>query len=170
MKAAGRTLWKFLTSAILILEFDGSFSPPRDSEFQTITSKLATCASCIYHSTIDKQEIRQPIALGSRFLSVHVGFTSAHAEYDGLLLGLDWLVQTRKEFTLKQSNDSPRGEHYGEHHLIIQGDCKTVIDQLSGKSISRKLREKYEIAELQIEQLRDCSTRLNFVIFQDLQI
>ena len=162
MKAVGRTLWKFLTSAILILEFDGSFRPPRDSEFQTITSKLATCASCIYHSNIVEQESRQPIALGSRFLSVHVGFTSAHAEYDGLLLGLDWLVQSRKEFTLKERNDSPQGDHYGERHLIIQGDCKTVIDQLSGKSLSRKLREKYEIAEFQIEQLGEFFDKIEF--------
>jgi len=63
--------------------------------------------------------------------------TSAEAEYEALIMGLD----------------AVRGlPNISELHLV--GDCKVVLQQLSGASIPRKLRQKHQ-------QVVDCLTLLN---------
>ena len=93
-----------------------------------------------------------PLALGGRSLaSIGWDMTSSHVEYEGLLLGLEWLCQQLQH---DQTSSSPR---FGTllpfttttttpatTSLVIQGDCKTVIDQCQGKSHARKLHQKQQ--------------------------
>lgn len=92
-----------------------------------------------------------PIALGGRRVPVRFDSTSAHAEYEGLLLGLEWLCEQRKDLlNIVSSDGSPETRGV----IVIQGDCKTVIDQLSGKSFSRKLQVPHQQALDHIEELK----------------
>jgi ribonuclease HI len=147
--------WKSLVSAIVVFQFDGSFRPPKDPGCPTLNSKLATCASCLFRSSDNGRTLR-PLAVGSRFLPIPVDMTSGHAEYEGLLLGLEWL-------STKTKDSSPTTNE--KDHLIIQGDCKTVIDQLSGTSISRKLQTKHKQAELHLNEI---SRNFDKIVFQHI--
>jgi ribonuclease HI len=110
----------------------------------------------------DKGREALPLVVGSRSLKVTMGMTSAHSEYEGLLLGLEWLVE-RGGVTLWDNSALVQALQYGEalslptkaHHcvLVIQGDCRTVIDQLSGRSAPRKLRPLYEKSQDLIQKL-----------------
>lgn len=143
--------WKALVSCIVVLQFDGSFRPPKDPGYPTLETKLATCAACLSTAS-DCGANYRPLALGSRFLPVPVGMTSGHAEYEGLLLGLEWLSTKNKDFMGESKQD-----------LIVQGDCKTVIDQLSGKSHSRKLQIQHKQAQL---YLQDIGQNFNSIEYQ----
>lgn len=134
-------VWKILSSWIIVLQFDGSFRPPKDPGYPTVRAKLATCAACSFFEPSDKDNQCDPvaIALGSRVLPLEMDMTSAHAEYGGLLLGLEWISENPALVQLPSSSDMHQS-------LVIQGDCKTVIDQLSGKSTSRKLEKEHEHA------------------------
>jgi ribonuclease HI len=160
-------LWGALSSFIVILlQFDGSLRPPRDPGFHTLESRMASCASniliseeagCAKKTTLlnDTHVRSLPFAVGGRSLPLEIGMTSAHVEYEGLLLGLEWLCEQEK---------LPRGDSSDETPiLIIQGDCKTVIDQLTGRSIPRKLQIPHERAMNRIEQLkRERGTKVRY--------
>ena len=195
---------------VIILQFDGSLRPPRDSGYPTIPARMATCSSSINFCmdgsppsseavlsdpnvksnsalppltnerntssskdgtisteySVDRSVHRQGQGsmaqfVGGRNLPVTMGMTSAHAEYEGLLLGLELLLdmQSPKSSTYASTliiedrkNAISKLMNY-EAHLIIQGDCKTVIDQLSGRSLPRKLRESHQAAQERINLL-----------------
>ena len=160
-----RLLIKILCSALVVLlRFDGSLRPPRDPGFPTLPSRLATCASCLSTATTIAATIAAatehhrsndcggstPLAVGSRLLPISFDSTSAHTEYEGLLLGLDYLLSKEgKDAVLARSKDPDN-----HNLLIIQGDCKTVIDQLSGRALPRKLRPLHQKVMEKIAKLQ----------------
>ena len=192
---------------VIILQFDGSLRPPRDSGYPTLPARMATCSSSINFCmnvtpppsevalsdpyvesnltlalsdlsttfsskdgtisteySVDRSVYGQSFMaqfVGGRNLPVTMGMTSAHAEYEGLLLGLELLLdmQSPKSSTYASSlifedrKNAVSKLMNAEAHLIIQGDCKTVIDQLLGKSLPRKLRDPYQVARERINLL-----------------
>lgn len=141
---------------VVVLEFDGSFRPPRDPGYPTIPSKIAACSASISTCiSIDgtTQKIhddtpRHPVAVGCHWLPFDHELTSSHAEYGGLLLGLEFLngVKTLPELIFLEGDESKRT-------LVIRGDCKAVIDQLSGRSIPRKVESLHNKAQGLLDQL-----------------
>ncbi|CAJ1942832.1 unnamed protein product [Cylindrotheca closterium] len=141
--------WKIVSAWILVLQFDGSFRPPKDPGYPTVAAKMATCAACFFFVS-DLHDACDPvtIVLGSRFLPITMDMTSAHAEYEGLLLGLEWLSKHSQsvlssDYVFSTTTITTPDQ---TQKLIIQGDCKAVIDQLSGKSISWKLQKEHDQA------------------------
>jgi hypothetical protein len=111
-----------------------------------------------------------PLAIGAMELPVSIETTSQHAEYEGLLMGLEWLVefiscQNMNEKNMfdedfSGDNDGEVGELPSQQRrqnarlvLSIEGDCKTVIDQLTGRSIPRKLEFLHQRAESLLDKL-----------------
>ena len=143
---------------------------------QELATTLASVPYLDLLPTTDDQSTQQPNQklvtdfVGGRLLPLTMGMTSAHAEYEGLLLGLEMLLELQSRgsgtnpapFNLEHRTSSfhlPQPEGTSDYKtddavLIIQGDCKTVIEQLSGRSLSRKLRECYEVAQERINRLQ----------------
>lgn len=140
-----------LCATCLVLQFDGSLRRPADPHKEIIptslSSKLSPFAVCSFALLQDdsNSETGKIIALGSKEIP-NYGTTSADVEYEGLILGLKSLLHVY--------------EHCEEYEyvplrspLLVRGDCKTVIDQMNGVSLSRKLRSYYNEATLIREQL-----------------
>jgi len=127
---------------IVRLEFDGSLRPPRDFGFPTIPAKLVTCSSSlsIGQDSSNDGVLFSPFALGCRRLVPNLGLTSAQTEYEGLLLGLEFLndLESFTDLVSKEETSTT------ENSLLIIGDCKAVIDQINGKSIPRKMGTMHE--------------------------
>mmetsp|Transcript_3260 Transcript_3260/g.8313 ORF Transcript_3260/g.8313 Transcript_3260/m.8313 type:complete len:445 (+) Transcript_3260:53-1387(+) len=154
-------------SLTVILRFDGSLRPPRDpipgftyssNVFTTNpligSEKLASCSATIsasLNSSCDNDRNERDIALGGTYLPNTPGITSADTEYEGLLLGLEWLVNAFSSDASTLNEWKSRSE---DPKLIIRGDCKTVIDQLQSRSIPRKMEGKYNLALDRIETLK----------------
>ena len=142
-------------SALIILEFDGSWRPsPLDPikgfrSFSSSTTATAAASAALFRSDAGEKKERL-LAIGAKSLSDTR--TSADAEYKGLLMGLDQL-----EIALSSDDDDVLGEHH-EDELIIRGDCKAVIDQLNSRSNPRKTEKYYEQAVEKIKRIRDCSS------------
>ena len=134
----------FVSALIVRLEFDGSLRPPKDFGFPTIPVPVATCSASLSivsdSSSNDSDPVVRSTALGCRWLPSNLGMTSAHAEYGGLLLGVEFL---RNELDPHQvAKDLFDSAMTGGSHscsLLILGDCKAVIDQLNGKSVPRRM-------------------------------
>ena len=174
------------------LQFDGCLRPPRDPGYPTIPYRMAVCAACVgvvhggnnnnHNNWKDSdrnnnecgdtdETIVTPLAVGAVALPVSTEITSQHAEYEGLLLGLEWLVKffsspNWNEEQISTENltaididhgiDSDAFTMQQQRHQVlisIEGDCKTVIDQLSGISIPRKLEPLYQRAQSLLDQL-----------------
>lgn len=183
----------------LILQFDGCFRPPRDPGYPTIPRRLAVCSACIgFFLTSDNNKpiirnnesdetnddevdldvtmgMYQPLAVGAKLLDVPIGMTSQHAEYEGLILGLEWLCSylhcDGKNDNGDVGHDS-RGTvqspyryagHPASHpvSITVQGDCKTVIDQLSGKAVPRKLQRLHQRAQNLLSCLATALQQIN---------
>ncbi len=71
--------------------------------------------------------------------------TSADVEYEGLKLGIKWLVDHISGGRFMFGSDST---------IYIRGDCKTVIDQMNSKSFPRKQRQHYNEASGLIQHLK----------------
>ena len=127
----------------LVLHFDGSLRPPRDpipgftrySPKSLNIDKMASCSAAIGTDS-DKLD-----SMGGKMLSLVPGMTSADAEYEGLLMGLDklrtYLSEEEKIASLVSSPDPT---------LTVKGDCKVIVDQFQGKSTARKMETKYNTA------------------------
>ena len=164
----------------LILQFDGSLCPPRDPlpEF-TYTpiafartkqlvgiDKIASCSASISLQFLhDTEQEERLVAFGGRCITIFPGITSADTEYDGLLLGLAWLVNAvssdQKYYELKGMMNKNEHQLYPTT-LIIRGDCKGVIDQLKSRSVPRKMEEKYNLAMDRIQTLRETYATICF--------
>jgi ribonuclease HI len=118
-----------------VLYFDGSLVPP---SFKSSRKPIATCTAAI---TSDEGQI---LALGVK--RIQESFTSADVEYEGLILGMKWLVDRIFSGEFISASDST---------IRIRGDCKTVIDQMNLKSFPRKQRQYYNEASDLIKYLRD---------------
>jgi hypothetical protein len=82
--------------------------------------------------------------------------TSALAKYEGLLLGLDWLCEKMPSRLRQKYKGAP------SNILLIQGDYKSVIDQLSGKSLSRKLQVRHRQALKRLDRLQGIGNKMEF--------
>mmetsp|Transcript_6349 Transcript_6349/g.9347 ORF Transcript_6349/g.9347 Transcript_6349/m.9347 type:complete len:347 (-) Transcript_6349:44-1084(-) len=120
---------------LLVVRFDGSLRPPRDYGFPT--EKLCRLASA--GAAIIRDD--SVIAVGGKAISLYPGITSADVEFEGLLLGLDYLSTEYKE---NERNDGI---------LTVEGDCKAVIDQMTGVAKGGKLEKKYESANSYLNRL-----------------
>ena len=147
--------------AMIILQFDGSLRPPRDQPGFTYSSKvigsgvvdgsetLASCGASITSSHGDDDE--KFIKMLGKYIPNEISMTSADTEYDGLLLGLEWIVN---ELSSDQSTVNIY-EQLNDTKLIIRGDCKAVIDQINYKSIPRKMESKYNLAMEKINSIKE---------------
>ena len=146
------------TTSKIIIQFDGSFRPPKDPGFVTLSHRLAVCAACIgiQFSHVDKSI---PVALGGKILPIlpDIMSSSQYAEYEGLLLGLkkfsEMNMTTLLLFFEDDGDDDGDSSSLQKLEILIQGDCKTVIDQLSGKSTPRKLESLHQQARSLIDQI-----------------
>jgi len=117
----------------LVLHFDGSLRPPRDSGFPTHgLGRMASCGAALYG---DDHTL---LTLGGKSLDIVPGITSADVEYDGLLFGLNHYLDERKDDDIT---------------LSVRGDCKAIIDQLNGNAVPRKLQPKHETALNLLERI-----------------
>lgn len=166
------------TTKTTILNFDGSWQPST-----TLFNKqpLASCAAVICReepspsspynnectcngdtstSTNGANNVNNNygLALGAKVLCGCP--SSAHSEYEGLILGLKYLVDEEAHqgtnFTSTQEDTCSV--------LVVRGDCKTVITQLSGTSLPRVLMDKYDEASSLIEILRGRFSRISYVL------
>ena len=138
----------FISALSLVLQFDGSFRPPKDFGFPTTMRKLPSCSSAILS---DGDE--QVLALGGKLVPYKIGMTSADAEYDGLLVGLEWLGKQEDDWWTK---------HAVSKTLTIRGDNKAIIDQLRGYALPRKLLSKHEYGQSILENLEKHFTTVNY--------
>ncbi|KAL3937602.1 MAG: hypothetical protein SGBAC_007327 [Bacillariaceae sp.] len=159
--------WKLLSTYILVFQFDGSFRPPKDPGYPTVAARMATCAACFFFVSDQDDDMCDPgpLALGSRLLPISMDMSSAHAEYEGLLLGLEWLAKhSQSVLSSADLHVSPAIPNHRQK-LVIQGDCKTVIDQLAGKSMSRKLQKQHDRA---MKILNECSRYFDTIDFEHI--
>lgn len=120
----------FFECSCLILHFDGSFHK---------YSGAASCAAAIF---LDDGTTLVGLG-GSQIESSSLLTTSAEIEYEGLILGLKWLLLLH----------SPHQSVKVIQSLTIRGDCLTIINQLRGTSRPRKLESKYKQASFLLQQL-----------------
>ncbi len=143
---------------VVVLDFDGSLRPPRDPGFPVIPFKMATGSASVSvlvggESTFDGSKLL-PVAVGAHWLPLDTDMTSAHAEYYGLLLGLEYLNDLKSLYDLFPRKSITIND-IDECSIVIRGDCKAVIDQLSGKSIPRKVEMLHRRAINLLSQLEN---------------
>ena len=140
----------------LTLHFDGSLRPPRDPipGFTRYTpkslniDKMASCSAAILSDNNDKVH-----SIGGKMLTLMPGMTSADAEYEGLLMGLDKL---RSYLSNNENLDSFMSNPNAS--LNVKGDCKVIVDQFQGTSSPRKMEMKYNLAMDKIRSIQNiCS-------------
>ena len=141
----------------LVLHFDGSLRPPRDPipGFTRYTpkslniDKMASCSAAILSDGADLH------SMGGKMLNLLPGMTSADAEYEGLLMGLDKLrsyLSNEQNMNAFMSRSDPA--------LTVKGDCKVIVDQFQGKSAPRKMEMKYLSATDKIRSIQNmCSAQ-----------
>jgi hypothetical protein len=146
--------------ASLILRFDGSWKHPRDPEFPTSSlGRMAACAACIVVPKEQPDGVRSiddtTVALvGGKRLDAGMVRGSAEAEYEGVILGLDGLLQLYRDHSdVNVVFRSSSASSSTPVVITIEGDCKTVIDQLQGNANPRKLEHYYNRAIHLIQQL-----------------
>ena len=147
-------------SCLVLLQFDGSLRPPRDFyNFCSLdgSQKLASCSATISLQSSDGLGEERMIAIGGKYISNEPFITSADTEYEGLILGLDWLIyalSSERTDILNEWCNVGEGEHLSADTLIIRGDCKAVIDQINSRSFPRKMQTKYNLAMDKIESIK----------------
>jgi ribonuclease HI len=141
----------------LVLHFDGSLRPPRDPipGFTRYTpkslhsDKMAACSAAIFS---DEEDLH---SMGGKMLTLLPRMTSADAEYEGLLMGLDKL----RGYLSDEQNMNAFMSH-SDPALTVKGDCKVIVDQFQGKSKPRMMEMKYLSAIDKIHSIQHmCSAR-----------
>jgi ribonuclease HI len=103
--------------------------------------KMASCSAAIGN---DDDNLH---SMGGKMLPLIPGMTSADAEYEGLLMGLDKLrVYLSEEQNMNNFVSNPV--------LTVKGDCKVIVDQFQGKSAPRKMEMKYNLAMEKIRRIQ----------------
>jgi ribonuclease HI len=142
--------WRFLETILLVLQFDGSLRPPRDAGFPT--KKLGRLASCGAALLSDD---RRTLALGGKTFPLLAGMTSADAEFEGLLLGLEFLCTQTYEDGLS---------------LLVEGDCKAVIDLMNQDAIPRKVQQRYNAAMRYLSKLDFADIKFQHIMRENNQL
>ena len=167
----------------LRLQFDGSHRPPRDPNFPSGSlGRIGTAAACLQilpgaqtnddaddpgKSTTQATGTPTTIWLGGRSMPQGSLKNSAEAEYEGLILCLEQAVLLFQSGQLRilPSNNATRGDDDDDgmarriSSILIQGDCRTVIDQMRDLSRPRKLQSQYRRAQECLGQLRQVGHR-----------
>jgi Reverse transcriptase-like len=138
---------QLISLALLILQFDGSLGPPRDCGFPV--SKLGDLATCSAALLID-DETRGVIALGGKLIPLHPGMTSADVEFEGFLLGLEFICRNKDHWSVATE-------------IVVEGDCKAVIDILNLKSSARKLSPYFDKALQNMAEIQNVSFIFNHI-------
>mmetsp|Transcript_12644 Transcript_12644/g.18997 ORF Transcript_12644/g.18997 Transcript_12644/m.18997 type:complete len:417 (+) Transcript_12644:55-1305(+) len=150
---AGLILVSSLLSTTTILNFDGSWQP---STISTNKQPSASCAAVISRRRGDVEgsvvNDNDGLALGAKVL--HNCPSSAHSEYEGLILGLKYLVNEDHQHPATNEHiASSLQQQNSNDTLIVRGDCKTVVTQLTGAAIPRILMDQYNEANALLEIL-----------------
>jgi len=158
----------------LILQFDGSLRNPstlrpnesvRPRHLLSPSSPMASCAAALL-----QEDGRTVHSLGGKPLSTtHHTITSADAEYEGLLLGLNHILY------LCENSLLPHSDRNGDSNddavedggidvsdesttttirILVQGDCKTVVDHLNRRAVPRRQRGFYDEARGLIDRIQ----------------
>uniref|UniRef100_A0A7S4UZH0 RNase H type-1 domain-containing protein n=1 Tax=Ditylum brightwellii TaxID=49249 RepID=A0A7S4UZH0_9STRA len=124
--------------------------------------KIVTCSAAVLVQNVanekenGKDSTKYVFAVGARCIPAEIDVTSADAEYDGLIFGLEYLekllLTSPLLSLLDDDHDTTKEEE--ELRIVIEGDCKTVIDQMNQKSTSRKLRSKYETSQAILQRIQ----------------
>lgn len=136
----------------VLLQFDGSRKRPTDPGFSTASlARIAACAASLtVVATTDgdnstKEEVLSVRLLGGKSLNASsIMMASGTVEYEGLLLGLEGLQTYLKD--MDEADDRAPKLCHKIIDVIVQGDCKTVIEQMSGVARPRKLQDQYNRA------------------------
>lgn len=136
-------LFQLMVNAMAtVLYFDGSLCHPVDTTFPTFKQKQrASCAAYICLKDGSRE------FLGGRILSCSSLTTSAEVEYEALILGLEGLQQVLREIPLAtfESDVFP---------VTVRGDCKMVLQQMSGGSRPRKMESFYNRASRVVDDIQ----------------
>ena len=98
------------------------------------------------------------IHLTSKQIPPFPGLNAAHAEYEGLLLGLETLLASLRAGPGSPKELRTRTHLHGSPAITVQGDCKAVIDQINGKSKPRMMEAKFRQAiDLKDRIEKECS-------------
>jgi ribonuclease HI len=149
MMCAALLQHSLLTVATWTLQFDGSLRHPSDPGVPTRgLGQVAACAACITYHDHQNKNGDQVRRLGGKRLSVR---SSGEAEYEGLLFGLDGL---REYLALNGHQLIADSDHSATRLVVrVEGDCKTVIEQMKGAARSRKLAAYHQRASAAIRSL-----------------
>ena len=136
----------------LILRFDGSLRYPSDPGFPVDSlGRMAACAAAIVDDSC--HDVSEHLMLaGGKLLHADSLWTSAQVEYEGLLLGLEGLSQVQQNQFSTCTTNAPQLKSTTTT-VTVQGDCKTVMEQMRGRSRSRKLESYYGKATSMLRRL-----------------
>ena len=129
-------------SLALVLQFDAAWHSER---------RIGACGCAIYV----QDGCSTPVAFGARYVPRSLGCTSSGAaEYDALLFGLAYVASHAKRLS---TVDSAGGASVDKHHicLSVQGDCRTVIDQMRGIASPNILKDRYTAATSLVKSLNE---------------
>jgi ribonuclease HI len=136
-------LFSEVSCVVITLKFDGSLRHPTDGGIPTATlGRMASCACCI--SCNDKIN-EYPLLLGGKGLCATSTMTSGEVEYEGLLFAMKSL----RSYLSKYSTTT----RATQLTIFVQGDCKNVLNQMSGKAIPRKLEPYYLRARSEVDEV-----------------
>eukprot|EP00977_Amphora_coffeiformis_P019891 scaffold7575_cov159-Amphora_coffeaeformis.AAC.6 len=113
----------YLVAGLIVVQFDGSF------KVATVDgrTRMASAAATISYSHDDNQ-CEQIWYIGGKHPDTSRIKTSAEAEFEGLILGLEGLLAWQESLA-----------PFVDGGILVQGDCKTAIQQMQGRSRPRKL-------------------------------
>ena len=131
------------TVSSILIQFDGSYIRPAPGSGR---KGAASCGAAIFRND------GTPVVIGGRhILDVGPDFTSADAEYEGL------------RFALRRAQrEAVRGES-----LTVRGDCATVVNQMRGAAVPRRMRRHCDAAQGELDLLRPAVVRFERVTRAD---
>jgi hypothetical protein len=147
------------------IQFDGAYRFPSDPGVSTsLLCPLAACAACIivqdattHNNTSDdnhpEESRKKRIKIGGKRIPHSVDLTSGIVEYEGLLLGLEGLSDEDCSIMAGASVS-----------VTVQGDCKTVLQQMSSCARPRKLSYYHERSkQILQDKLPDCPIQFEHI-------
>lgn len=152
-------MFAVLLLALLELYFDGSIRRPSDHGYSLDgQGKVSACAAFVRISDEDFDPCGPAATsfLGGRSLIDPMSpRTSADAEYEGLLLGLEFVSKLLSD-SFPGTNVSPPPSKSILRDVLkinVHGDCKTVIQHMQGRSRPRKMAKQFQKAMNLVEKI-----------------
>ena len=126
----------YLVVGLVVVRFDGSLKVPTIDGRARLATAAATL-SCSNHYTCE-----QVLHMGGKHLDTNRVKTSGEAEFEGLILGLEGLLEHQESLT-----------PFVDGVILVQGDCKTAIQQMQGRSRSRKMTHLCDKANELVQEI-----------------